>query len=113
MPGGVYGASALLVAKLSYYKECKISLNYIVHNVNSGKFYTIYFNISTSVINFYIVNNFNSYPMECNMIFQLIIPLGFFYSAVTVQKIYMYKSLWSARTPGLQVIHLPCISPVG
>jgi hypothetical protein len=37
----VYSASALHVAKLSYYVECKISLNYIVHNVKSGKFYTI------------------------------------------------------------------------
>jgi len=41
MPGRVYSASALHVAKLSYYIECKISLNYIVHNVKSGKFYTI------------------------------------------------------------------------
>jgi hypothetical protein len=41
MPGRVYSASALHVAKQSYYIECKISLNYIVHNVKSGKFYTI------------------------------------------------------------------------
>jgi hypothetical protein len=41
MPGRVYSTSALHVAKLSYYIECKISLNYIVHNVKAGKFYTI------------------------------------------------------------------------
>ncbi len=38
MPGRVYSASALHVAKLSYHIECKISLNYIVHNVKFGKF---------------------------------------------------------------------------
>ena len=38
---GVYSVSALFVAKLSFHIECKISLNYIVHNVKSGKFYQI------------------------------------------------------------------------
>jgi hypothetical protein len=38
---GVYSASALFVAKLSYHIECKISFNYIVPNVKSGTFYQI------------------------------------------------------------------------
>jgi hypothetical protein len=41
MPGRVYSASALHVTKLSYYIECKISLNYIVHNVKSGKLFNL------------------------------------------------------------------------
>jgi hypothetical protein len=40
-PGGVYSASALLVAKLSNHRESKISLNYFVNNVKTGKFSTI------------------------------------------------------------------------
>jgi hypothetical protein len=38
---GMYSASALLVAKLPWHIECKISLNYLVHNVEYGKFSTI------------------------------------------------------------------------
>jgi hypothetical protein len=37
----VYSVSALFVAKQSYHIECKISFNYIVQNVKSGKFYQV------------------------------------------------------------------------
>ncbi len=35
---------------MSFHIECKISLNYIVHKVKSGKIYKIYFNTSTNVV---------------------------------------------------------------
>ncbi len=41
MPEGFIVLVPYFVAKLSFHIECKISLNYIVHNVKSGKFYQI------------------------------------------------------------------------